>query len=217
MHLGGKLLVLIIKFFAYKMKKNNHLVAKGGAWIGFIIGITAFLTGGLGLLILDAITCDFNVVFSSGCGGVSTSGGNPPAAGNACTSAPNSCGMTNTGFIVSASTDDGDFTGLVCNATVPPESSCAAPSIGVGGFYAQPSILGPGMSATLYWTATDATECGITSDAGFSSPSQPASGSISTGPVTVTSVYTLTCKNGEDGPTSSASVKVVVDPKYREI
>ena len=184
--------------------------------MGFVIGLTAFLTGGLGLLILDAISCDFNVVFSSGCGDVS-SGGGTPSAGNVCTSAPNSCGMTNTGFIVNASTDDGGFTGLVCNATVPPESTCAAPSIGVGGFYAQPSIIGPGMSATLYWTAADATECGITSDSGFSSPGQPASGSISTGPVAVTSVYTLTCKNEEDGPTSSASVKVVVDPKYREI
>lgn len=175
--------------------------------------ILATLIGGVASLFgVDFFSCSFNVLFYCDSGGNvvgSDGGGGTTVVQNPCTSSANACGQTNTGFL---SSDGG-----TCSATPPPNSTCPAPVIGVGGFYAQPTPIGSGMSSTLHWTVTSATECDITSDVGFSAPNQPATGSISTGPVTATATYSLTCQNTEGGPTSSASTKVVVDPHYIEI
>ena len=116
--------------------------------------------------------------------------------------------MTNTGFISGGS----------CNATPPSNDSCPAPVIASGGgFYANPAIIGVGMSTTLHWSASNASSCDITSDSGFSALDQATAGSISTGPISATATFTLTCENGDGGPSSSASVHVVVDPHFEEI
>lgn len=191
---------------------------KGGAFIELVIGITAFLTGGIGLLILDAITCDFNVIFSSGCGSSGYSGGTASdPTGQICTSAPNACGMTNNGTLVLANLEgvSGDL--LVCNADVPPNSLCAPPEIAADDFYADPAIIGINMSSTLHWdlSGPDTVTCTISGTNGFSY-SGGESGSVSTGNLAATATFTLTCRDGA-GPEGSSSVRVVVDPRYKEI
>lgn len=198
--------------------KSGFVQPRGGALISLIVALTAVLTGGLGLLILDAVTCDFNVIFSSGCGssgGGGGGGGAAPVSGGVCTSAPNACGMTNTGFLESA-TQDGVEVGLACNATVPPISSCPSPTIGVNDFYAQPSIIKEGDSSTLHWTSSDSTGCTITGDNGFSYTGDTA-GTVSTGPINQTTTFSLTCENGVGGPQGTANIKVTVTPKFQEI
>lgn len=189
---------------------------KGGALIELFVVITAILTGGIGLLILDAVTCDFNVVFSGGCG--SAGGGGGGGGGNVtvndpCTSAANSCGMTNTGFI----TNSEGSSQLVCTASVPSDSECEPPTISADDFYADPTILGINMSSMLHWdvSGTDSTECTISGTNGLSH-SGDASGSVSTGNLAQTATFTLSCQNGS-GPESSASIRVIVDPRYQEI
>jgi hypothetical protein len=188
---------------------------KGGALIELFIVITAILTGGIGLLILDAITCDFNVVFSGGCGsaGPSGGGGGSVTVNDPCTSAPNSCGMTNTGFL--ANSQSGSQ--LVCTASIPSDSECEPPTIAAEDFYADPTILGLNMSSTLYWnvSGSDSTECTVTGTNGLSYSGE-ASGSVATGNLAQTTTFTLRCQNGS-GPESSASIRVIVDPRYREI
>lgn len=126
--------------------------------------------------------------------------------------------MRNNGFIVSATDEDGSGSYLVCNATVPSESECSPPVIGANDFYAKPNLIGPNKSTTLYWDipdATDATECTVTGDNGFTS-SGTGTGLAATGVLTQTTMFTLSCHNG-GGPSSTASIRVIVDPKYKEI
>ena len=173
--------------------------------------ILATLIGGVASLFgVDFFSCSFNILFyCDSSGNVIGSDGGGSVIQDACTSAPNSCGQTNTGFL--------SGNGSVCSATPPPNSTCPTPSIGGGDFYAQPSIIGVGMSSTLHWTASNATACTITSDNGFTPMTAGSSGSVSTGSITASGTYTLTCKNGDGGPQGSASIRVVVDPNFKEI
>jgi len=174
--------------------------------------ILSILIGGvLGSLGIDFFSCGFNILFYCDEGGnvVGSSNGGSSGVQNPCTSPANACGQTNTGFLSSD--------GSVCSASAPSNSSCPNPSIGTNDFYAQPNIIGPNMSSTLHWTATNATECSITSNNGFSQTGLPTSGSQSTGPISATATFNLSCQNGDGGPQSSASVKVIVDPHFMEI
>ena len=168
---------------------------------GGVFSATAiFGAAATGVACATRVICNPNP--SSGGGG---GGGGAPA--RACSSAPNSCGQTNSGFIVGGS----------CNATPPPNSACPAPAIPPSnGFYATPLIVGTGKSSTLTWNATNSTACTITGDNGFSNTGA-SSGSVSTGALAATATFTLTCSNGAGGPQTSKSVKVIVDPHYKEI
>ncbi len=172
---------------------------------------TIILGAVTGLIGVDIISCDINILFGCDDDAGIVAGGNGNGSATVqeiCTSGTNACGQTNTGFI----------SGGVCNATAPPNSSCPAPSFGSDdAFFARPSKIGVGMSTTLNWTVTNATECDITSDNGFSAANRETTGSVSTGAVSMSSTYTLTCQNGDGGPEGSKSLRVIVDPHFREI
>lgn len=149
--------------------------------------------------IVDSISCTINVVW--GCDDAPAApagGGGGGSSPDACSSGPNSCGMTNSGFIEGGS----------CNATPPPDSSCPAPVISQNDFFADPTKVREGESSTLTWDVQNATECTVTSDRGFNY-SGGASGSVSSGPIPDTTMFTLTCQNG-DGPSTSASLRVII-------
>jgi len=196
------------------MRENARIVAKGGALIELVVGAVAILTGGIGLLILDAVTCDFNVIFSSGCGTVE-SHHNKPKAGEVCTSSPNSCGMSNTGFIVKGTNAQTGKNVFFCNADVPSDSLCGDPTLDSQGFIAKPSTVGLNATTTLSWNAGNATSCTVSGDDGFTS-SGGATGSVSSNPLVRTTSFTLTCTNDTGGDISK-SVRVIVDPHYKEI
>ncbi|MEK7109225.1 MAG: hypothetical protein AAB919_02205 [Patescibacteria group bacterium] len=155
-----------------------------------------------------------------------------------CTSAPNACGQTNTGFVIQTCVDGptpdpdegvGSFAGPglsagggqictpSCNATTPPDSQCPPPVIPpTTGFYADPTTVGRNGTTTLHWEATDASDCAIAGDDGFAH-SGGGSGSVSSNPLVQTTTFTLTCTNSEDGPSVSDSVRVIINPRYKEI
>ncbi len=180
-------------------------------------------TGGLGAALFGVfaeplyagaatgVACAIGLICSSGGGG--GGGGGTVYANDPCTSPANACGMTNAGTIV----NNGNGTGS-CSATPPPNSQCPAPSISPGpGFYATPSTLGTGGSATLTWNTANATDCVVKGDNGFSGGSSTGSGSAPTGALSQTTTFTLTCEDGAGGPKTSASIKVLIDPHYKEI
>lgn len=76
----------------------------------------------------------------------------------------------------------------------------------INSFYASPSVVTAGNSATLYWTTTGATSISISGLNNYYN--QPLSGSASTGPVYGNQTYTLTayCQNG--GQTQVQAVTV---------
>lgn len=182
--------------------KKKFLRATGGAIIEIVVVATGILTGGLGLLVLDAVTCDFNVIFND----CDSGGGGGGGGTKACSSPANACGMKSTGF-----KQDG-----VCNATTPPNSDCPVPVISTTDFYAQPSTVGLNGKSKLFWDVENATSCEITGDNGFTH-SGKKSGSVNTGALTETTAFTLTCENGDGGPTTGRIVRVIVDPHYQEL
>lgn len=172
--------------------------------------ILSVIVGGVaGLFGVDFFSCGFNILFycDESENVVGSDGGNSVVQ-NPCTSSANACGQTNTGFL---SAD-----GNVCSADAPPNSSCPAPSIGANDFYAQPNIVKEDDTSTLHWTSSNSTSCTISGENGFSHTGG-TSGTVSTGPIAKTSVFTLNCQNGDGGPQGSASIKVVVTPKFQEI
>ncbi len=166
------------------------------AFFGPVVAEGVFAVAATGVACASRVICNPNP----------SSGGGGGAAAQACSSAPNSCGQTNSGFVVGGS----------CNATPPPNSACPTPTITNNGFYATPLIVGTGKSSTLTWNATNSTTCAITGDNGFSNTGA-SSGSVATGALSATTNFTLTCSNGVGGPQTSKSVKVIVDPHYKEI
>lgn len=172
--------------------------------------LAALIGGVAGLFGVDFFSCGFNILFycdESGAVVGSQGGGGTVVIQDPCTSPANACGQTNTGFY------DEDHT--ICSADAPANSTCPPPVIDTDDFYANPAIIGINMSSTLNWSSANATGCslsggGISTDVG-------TSGSMSTGAITQTTSYTLSCENGDGGPTSSQTVRVVVDPNYREI
>jgi hypothetical protein len=112
--------------------------------------------------------------------------------GQNCSSAPNSCGMTNTGTYTCSGT---------CSAGIPSDSLCKAPPSCT--FTGSPLVIVPPQQATLSWNCSNVVTCTING-----TPVTPASsGSIKVSPTTNTT-YTLSC-NGAGGNTSK-SVTVVV-------
>ena len=142
--------------------------------------VVTLLVGGAilgGATIYDYNSCDINLLW--GCGGSGGAGGGPTSGGDgghgassqpapppgeqqgvpsppggagqgapqACSSAPNACGMVSTGFINQ---------GEQCSATPPPASSCPAPAIDQGDFYAQPALVKSGNTTTLHWDVSSA-------------------------------------------------------------
>ena len=183
--------------------------------------------GSIGVIVKIVMVVIFTVVAGPGagygigcavglfCGGGGGGGGAPATVQNndPCTSDANACGMTNIGFYVG----DNNTGTATCNATPPPNSSCPPPTIAQGGgFYATPSTVGPNGQATLHWNASNSTSCSLTGDNGFSY-SGDTSGSISTGALAQTTLFTLTCENGAGGSSTSASIRVTVDPQYKEM
>ena len=165
---------------------------------GMLSGTAIFGAATTGVACASGLICDNSKQSGGGSGG---------AAAQACSSTANSCGQTNSGFIVGGS----------CNATPPQNSACPSPNIpATNGFYPTPLIIGSGNSSTLTWNAANATACTITGDNGFSH-SGTASGSVSTGALSVSTTFTLICSNGAGGPQISKSVKIIVDPLYKEI
>lgn len=190
-----------------------HTFKRGGAIIGLVVAVVGVLTGGIGLIILDAVSCDFNVVFSSGCGDGGGGGGGggggplitPTTPPVACVSPQNSCSMTNTGFIDSGS----------CNATAPDDSLCPAPVINVGtDFTANPNPVQVGQTTTITWNTSNSTSCTLTGG-GLNTAGGP-SGSVTTGAIQQVTNFTLTCSNGIASQTS-ATITVRLIPRYQEL
>ncbi len=127
-----------------------------------------------------------------------------------CTSGPNACGQTSSGF---------SYGGGACDAATPSNSTCPAPSVAPAspGFSAQPSTLGSPQSVMLKWDIANATACSVTGSNGFSHTGGTAKDSVQTNTLTDTTSFTLTCQDGEGGPTASFSVKVIPTPNFKEI
>ena len=197
--------------------------------------VTVLLGGAVlgGATIYDYNSCDINLFWGCGAGGAgsdSTSegghgtGSQPPApppgeqqgvpspegagqgAPQACSSTPNACGMVSTGFVQ----------GGQCSATPPPASSCPAPAIGQGDFYAQPTLVRSGNSTTLNWSVSSATTCAL-NGGGLSLSGLSISGQNDSNAITQQTIFTLMCQNGVGGPSSSAQTTVNVVPTYEEI
>ena len=81
------------------------------------------------------------------------------------------------------------------------------PAPAITSFAAAPSSVTAGQSSTLSWGSTNATSCVLS---GALKGNESASGSLSTGALSATSSYTLTCSGS--GGTASASVTVTVTP-----
>jgi hypothetical protein len=110
--------------------------------------------------------------------------------------------MANTGQIVNG----------VCNATLPPNSECPAPTIE---FYAKPSTVHPNATSTLYWTVTGATTCALSG--GLTLDNLSIVSQRDTDPITQTTNYLLTCITGLDGTSAKAQVQIKLIPTYKEI
>ncbi len=166
---------------------------------------------------VDFLSCDINIIWGcdEGGGGGTGLGGDVPAKDptpvpTPCTSAPNSCGMTTTGFVKTATVGG---KGNSCDATTPPDSACPPPTIGANGFKATPSLIGPGMHATLSWNVANVSACSISSDSAFTY-SGTGQGSVDVNP-TQTTTYTLSCHKG-GGPSGTRSIRVTYDPHFVE-
>ncbi|MBI1892595.1 MAG: hypothetical protein HYS14_00550 [Candidatus Rokubacteria bacterium] len=88
----------------------------------------------------------------------------------------------------------------------PPPPPAPAPTLALT---ATPSSVAYNASATLTWSSTNATTC---TASGVWSGSKPVSGSQSTGPLTSTSTYILTCNGSGGSVTKSATVTVGAAP-----
>lgn len=126
-------------------------------------------------------------------------------------SAPNACGMVN-------------YAPPGEDAVLPPPNSlCEAPSISTSttlsptpDFYADPSLVRQNSITTLYWNVENATTCSLTGG-GLNLLGLLPHNQANSNPITQATDFTLTCENGEDGPSSSAMVRVTIIPVYQEI
>lgn len=103
-----------------------------------------------------------------------------------------------------------------CDATPPDNSSCPAAIIGANGFYASPSTVGQSGKTTLTWDSSNSDGCTISGDNGYSYSGAP-SGSVDVTGLTQTTSFTLTCSAGAGGTSASKTIKVIVDPHYKEL
>lgn len=183
--------------------------------------------------VYDYVSCDIHIIWGcddgggnpngfgdTGIGGSKSGQNNPPvtpplnipgepnmngSASQGCTSTPNSCGMTASGFINAQGQ---------CAATPPPISSCPSPVLGE--FYADPDRVRSGNATALHWDATNATACSITGG-GLSLQGLALSGDVPTNIITQRTEFSLTCENGVGGPTLSKTAIVNLIPSYEEI
>ena len=149
-------------------------------------------------------------------GGVCTA--TAPLDSNCCQSAPNACGLVNY-----APPGQG---GSCADAQIdsPPNSKCEAPLISDisttlspnPGFYADPSLVRQNSITILYWNVENATECSL-SGGGLNLLGLTPKNQANSNPITQATDFTLTCQNGEGGPTASATVRVTIIPIYQEI
>jgi hypothetical protein len=140
-------------------------------------------------------------------GNQNNNGAGGGGAGQACSSAPNACGMTGTGFTDSQG---------VCAASIPPVSSCPTPVFGE--FSAEPSLVRKGDTATLSWEVSDATACSI-SGGGLNLLNLSLDGSQETNSIENRTEFTLTCFNGDaaqGAPSTSETIVVNLVPTYQE-
>ena len=217
-------------------------------------GTNPFLTlfiaigfGLVGLIIYDAVSCQLNILFSSGCssrsggsggsggsgstsinsggsrgnkgGGGGQNGGGQPVGG----SNPVSCRSVATNACgmhgQSFKLSDGS-----CPATPPANSACPVPVINSStGFYANPDRVRTGGATTLHWTVVNATICSLTGG-GLSLSGLGIIGTNPTSAINQKTEFTLTCQNGAagpngvvGGPTASATAVVNLVPAYQEI
>lgn len=106
-------------------------------------------------------------------------------------------------FLLLAACSSGS--GNSTNPTVPPVNVTPAPTVSLA---VSPTTVKSGAAATLTWSATDSTAC--TASGGWNG-TEPASGSLSTGPLTTALTYTLSC-TGAGGTTSKSATVAVTAP-----
>lgn len=221
-----------------KLKRSYYVGMFGWIFNWIVAVVVVVATGLIGLAIYAAVTCGGLNIFNANCGngkdrgsdtgsggtqngkkgggsntgnsntsGSSNNGNGSGSGSQACSSVQtNTCLMHGTGFIVNG----------VCNATPPADSACPLPVIGTAGFYAEPARVKTGNASKLYWSVTDATTCAL-SGGGLSLPSLGITGNTLTQSITEKTVFSLNCKNGANGPSSSAQATVNLVPTYEEI
>lgn len=120
-------------------------------------------------------------------------------------------GTANTGVLTSGAT----YT-LTCQATSGAQSKQVAIAVSppptVSSFSASAAAVNQGQSATLSWSTANVSSCSLSGGIWGSGTSVPVSnGGISTGALTNSTNYTLTCSNSA-GVSASASFSIVVNP-----
>src|SRR3989344_2122646 len=177
-----------------------------------------------------------------GSGGGSGGGGLPANFGESCTSSANSCGMTETGTIL---------TNGLCSATPPPNSLCGGASSGTaqctdgvdndgdgltdypndpgceslsdGGeqsatadaaIQALPTLVFSGESSVVNWNASNVTGCTVIGTNGDSWTG--AGGSRTTSAIVETTAYVLSCIDLEGNALPSQSVTIQLKPTFEE-
>lgn len=137
-----------------------------------------------------------------------------PPDGTSCTSAPNSCGQTNTGKTVCTDPNTNTYS---CNASVPAESNCPQPQPTdppTVNLWWTPSTIASNGYSNIQWSTTNATYCDFwlnntylgNTNTGW--PLQNSSGGWVYGPLTRDRSYSMTCTG--PGGTRSAAATVSV-------
>jgi trimeric autotransporter adhesin len=138
-------------------------------------------------------TVSWNAVNATSCSASGAWAGAKPVSGSQSTGALSSSST----YMLTCSGPDGS---AAQSATVSVKASTPTVSLSVG-----PSSVASGGSATLNWSATNATSC---SASGSWSGAKPARGSQSTGALTADATYVLTCSSAGGSATQSATVSV---------
>lgn len=136
-------------------------------------------------------------------------GGNNTFQGEVCSSAPNACGLTSTGF---------ENAQGICGATPPPVSSCPVP-VFEEDLTAEPNLVREGETATLSWEVSDATVCSL-NGGGLNLLNLGVDGSQETEAINNRTEFTLTCTNGdlaEGAPSVSQTEVINTVPEFQEI
>src|SRR3989344_168166 len=136
---------------------------------------------------------------------------NCSTSGCKCYGPTNSCSQAYQGNI------EGDGSSAVCKANgidlatyaAPPESSCPQTKATLS---ASPTVIDSGQASTLTWSSTNgATAC--TWAGGFSNLIVGPSGSVSTGPLTQSSTYQITCANSTETSAPANATITVLNPE----
>ena len=126
-------------------------------------------------------------------------------AGQICQSLQNSCGLVSSGRLSCNG---------VCVAIPPPDSQCPLPGAAFGqsgGASGDTLIINRGQPCTIEWTATNATSCTLT---GPGVSASGITGRIQTPPLTTTTVYVLSCRNGSQSVSRNFTCRI--NPNFNE-